>query len=237
MTDFELLLAVQGLDIRATQLAHRRATLPERAALVEAESAMASVEARTAAAEAEQHTLLREQKRLEDEIAGLKDRATSVDRRMYGGTVSNIRELQSMGDEVKSLNRHITALEDEELEIMEQLEPIDAQLAALSEERATCAARIEEIRQRLTVAEAEIDSEAEQVTRDRADRASGVPDAVLSEYDQIRRRSQGIGVARLVNGQCGGCHLKLPAVELDRIRRQPPDALVHCEECERLLVR
>ena len=44
-------------------------------------------------------------------------------------------------------------------------------------------------------------------------------------------------MARLVGTNCGGCHLTLSAVELDRIRHQPGDAVVLCEECGRLLVR
>jgi predicted nucleic acid-binding Zn-ribbon protein len=31
--------------------------------------------------------------------------------------------------------------------------------------------------------------------------------------------------------------MKLPATEIDRIKHQPPDALVHCDQCGRILVR
>ena len=44
-------------------------------------------------------------------------------------------------------------------------------------------------------------------------------------------------MARLVGTNCGGCHLTLSAVELDRIRHAPPDEMVFCGECGRLLVR
>ena len=47
----------------------------------------------------------------------------------------------------------------------------------------------------------------------------------------------GVGAARLVGPSCTGCHLTLPAQELDRIRREPPDALVFCDQCGRILVR
>jgi hypothetical protein len=40
-----------------------------------------------------------------------------------------------------------------------------------------------------------------------------------------------------VGSACQGCHLALPAVEVDRIRKLSVDEAVHCEECGRLLVR
>jgi len=44
-------------------------------------------------------------------------------------------------------------------------------------------------------------------------------------------------VARLEAGACGACHIKLSAVEHDRIQHLPDDEEVRCEECGRVLVR
>ena len=67
--------------------------------------------------------------------------------------------------------------------------------------------------------------------------ADGVDAELLATYEGLRGELGGIAVARLVGSVCGGCHLGLSAVEVDRIKKQPPDALVRCDECGRLLVR
>ena len=41
----------------------------------------------------------------------------------------------------------------------------------------------------------------------------------------------------VAHGRCGGCHLALPATEVDRVRKEPADALIRCEQCDRILVR
>ena len=41
----------------------------------------------------------------------------------------------------------------------------------------------------------------------------------------------------MVGGSCGGCHLSLSAVDVDRIKKLPPEAPAYCEECGRLLAR
>ena len=38
-------------------------------------------------------------------------------------------------------------------------------------------------------------------------------------------------------GTCMGCHLQLPATEVDRLKRLEPDTLVFCDQCGRILVR
>ena len=89
----------------------------------------------------------------------------------------------------------------------------------------------------LAAAEAEIDAEiAGRARPSAATIAAGVDPELLERYEQLRHDLGGIAVARLVGTNCGGCHLTLSAVELDRIRHEPGDAVVLCEECGRLLV-
>jgi hypothetical protein len=56
------------------------------------------------------------------------------------------------------------------------------------------------------------------------------------EYEALRRAPGGIGVARLVGSTCSGCNLTLSNVEVNRIRKAPPEQVDYCEECGRLLV-
>ena len=65
---------------------------------------------------------------------------------------------------------------------------------------------------------------------------AGIPADVAALYEQLRARL-GVAAAPLVNGRCGGCHLALPSTEIDRLRKESPDTLVRCEQCERILVR
>jgi predicted nucleic acid-binding Zn-ribbon protein len=156
---------------------------------------------------------------------------------LYGGTVSNPRELQAMQDEIAALKRRIRQLEDQELELMEQIEPLDADLATLRSERAAVDESGSAIRASIAEEEVAIDAELEQVQTERAAAAAAVEPELLAEYDAMRPKLGGIAIARLTSGHCGGCHLSLAAVEVDRIKKLPADEPVRCEECGRLLAR
>ena len=66
--------------------------------------------------------------------------------------------------------------------------------------------------------------------------ADAVPQQLLGTYERLRARLSGVAVARLIGGRCDGCHLTLPAVELDRIRHESAGTLEYCEQCGRILV-
>ena len=51
--------------------------------------------------------------------------------------------------------------------------------------------------------------------------AATVPADLLARYERLRTTLAGTGAARLVGGSCSGCHLTLPAMEVDRIRKAP----------------
>lgn len=236
MSGVEDLLVVQEHDTAADRLRHRRSTLPERDELAASMEAIRALERTIATTEEERHAIGRDLKRLEDEVASLEARIQEVDRTLYGGTVTAARELQALQDELGALQRRQQVLEDDELELMERAEPLDAELERLAGERAAADREAERLTAALAEAESGIDEELRTLEGQRAEAVGVVADDLLAEYERLRAQLGGVGVARLEGGSCGGCHLALSAVEVDRIRREPEGSLVHCEECGRILV-
>lgn len=233
----DALLGVQERDVALDRLAHRRATLPERASLSGAEAELAVLDERRAEVGARGEELGRRQQGREADVAATEQRIRDIERRLYGGEVSASRELAAMAEEVDHLRQRQSTLEDEALALMVEAEPVDAELARLDAERERLEGRRVEAAAALARAEEVIDAEAggERSARDRL--AAGIPAALLEQYERLRGRLDGVGAARLVNGSCTGCHLALPASERDRIRHLPPDAVVTCDQCGRILVR
>lgn len=234
--DLEALLTVQELDLAGDQLTHRREALPEREALAARQADLARITGAVGEAETRHGELTRQQKRLEDEIELVRDKAAQVDRTLYGGTVRGPRELMDLQEELGALGRRQRALEDQELDVMEQLEPVEAELASLLDERTTAESDIARLEEAVRAEEGIIDDELRELAEKRLGAIAPVEPAMLDEYERLRTRLGGIGVARLIGSSCGGCHLTLPAVEVDRIRHGEAGTFVHCSECGRLLV-
>lgn len=233
----KILLGVQELDRRLDRLAHDRTTLPELTSIAEIDQRLAALDAEAAEVEARRHELGREQKRHEDEVALIEDRIAKEDAKLYSGSVTALKELQALQDEIAALNARRSTVEDQVLEVMEAIEPVDAELAAIAGRREALTTERAGFEQTVEVRRSELDAEAESVRAERLDQVARLDTDLIDEYERLRARPGQVGVARLVGTTCHGCHLDLSAVEVDRLKKLPAGDLVHCDECGCILVR
>jgi uncharacterized protein len=236
MSALDSLLVVQEHDTVLDQLRHRRATLPERAHLAAVEHRLIELDAQLADARVRRDEVAARQAALEAEIATADARIIEVEKRLYGGTVSASRELTAMSEEVDHLKARRSATEDKVLEVMEEREPNDLEVVLLETTQADLDNEVIAARDALAAAEQAMDIElsAKQAERDAA--AVEVPADLAATYERLRSKLGGVGAAKLVGTQCSGCHLTLPATELDRVRHAKPDELFFCDQCGRILV-
>jgi predicted nucleic acid-binding Zn-ribbon protein len=235
--DLGALLTLQEHDLALDRLRHRRATLPARTTVAEAETEIATVDAESALLRGPLAELARNQERLEDEAQALAEQAKAADRKLYSGEVSSPRELQALQADIEQLKRHQRTVEERALDVMEQREPLDAQMHALLATREERSADLATARAELAEAEGAVDGEIaiEQGLRDTA--AAGVDAPMLALYERCRANApSGIGAARLVGHTCQGCHLTIPATEVDALRKAPPGTVAHCDNCGAILV-
>ncbi|MGI9022811.1 MAG: zinc ribbon domain-containing protein [Acidimicrobiales bacterium] len=228
---------VQEHDTAVDRLRHRRETLPEIAELADVETATVANEAALADASARRDEVAGRQRRLEDDLATVEARVVEVERRLYSGVVTIPRELQAMQTDRDLLRRRQSSLEDEVLEAMGEREPLDEEVSALEAERRRLDGDGSRLRAAVAEAQVAIDADLAAEEARRAEAVVGLPPDLASLYERLRARHGGVGAAPLVGGRCNGCFLALPATEVDRIKREPPDALVTCDQCGRILVR
>jgi uncharacterized protein len=231
------LLDVQALDSRADLLRHQRASLPEIAEIATLTASRAELVDRARDQQIVVDDLTRAQKKADADVEQVKARRARDRDRMDQGLISNPKDLERMQHELDSLDRRITTLEDEELEVMEQLEEAQRTLDELQQQVADADDRLETLVMARDKRTAEIDAELTEMTARRAPAVEELPADLLALYDRLRESKGGVGAAALRARQCGGCRLTLDNAELSQIRSTPSDQVVRCEECQRILVR
>ena len=231
------LLDVQELDSRADLLRHQRAHLPESRQLAELEATRTGLDNQARDVRITVDDLLVEQKKVDADVEAVKTRRRRDRDRMDQGLITNPKDLARMQHELESLERRISSLEDDELEVMERLEEAQRGLDALTAQVAAADERIAslaEIRDRRT---AEIDQELGSVESARVPAVEGMPADLLALYDKLRAQKGGVGAAELRQRRCTGCQLNIDNAELAVIKASPSDLVIRCEECSRILVR
>jgi hypothetical protein len=233
---FGTLLAVQDLDTAIAQHEHRKATLPERAELEELQHRAVALRREAAGLTTQHDELAARTDRLEEQTAAAVSRRKTLEDRMYNARGAASRDLAAIEGEVAQLAERLGRLEDDELALLEEQEPIDQALTKAETRLAAMAERGAALVQAVAQADREIDDELADLRARRTERAAGLPADLAARYERLRTHL-GTGAARLIGDRCDGCHLTLSAVEMDRFRHLPDDALITCDQCGRILVR
>lgn len=236
LEQLEALLLVQERDILLDQLRHRREALPERAELNGRAAELRAQEAARAQVRERHHGVLAEERRIDDEAQAVGERAADVEQRLYSGTVTSPRELQAMQADLEMLRRRRSDLEDEELEVMEQREALDTELANLDKSIDGLWSSVNDLQARITAAEAEIDGEISREEQERSALAQPIGESLLRDYERRRTQNRGAGAARLVGTTCQACHLTIPSTEAEHIRRAAGAEIAYCDNCSAILV-
>jgi predicted nucleic acid-binding Zn-ribbon protein len=230
------LLDLQAIDTRLDQIAHARTHLPEHAQIADLQRRAEALDSDLVRARTSLGDIQREVAKAESDVQLVRDRAARDQARLDSG-VGTAKDLQAIQHELQSLARRQSDLEDVELEIMERAESAESESGRLEAERAALTAQIEEATAARDSALATFESEAASVGAPRADTVAGVGEDLVALYEKIRAHSGGLGAAALRQRRCGGCHIELNNVEMNRIKAAPDDEVLRCEECRRILVR
>lgn len=230
------LLDLQAVDSAIARLGEQRRTLPEQQALDRLTTESAAVTEDLVGAQTRVSDLELDTERAEADLEPVRQRLARNEKRIADGTV-DAKSLGSMVEEVAHLRRRIGDLEDVELEVMEAMEQAQSERDAIQARVDALAAGIAEATAARDAAVAKLVNEAGYQRTERDRLAPEVPADLLALYTRIAASKGGVGAAELRQRRCTGCQLEVNANELREYASTPPDQVLRCEECGRILVR
>ncbi|HEX9064556.1 MAG TPA: C4-type zinc ribbon domain-containing protein [Streptosporangiaceae bacterium] len=231
------LLELADIDAELGRIEHRRRSLPEHAEVARLEARDGELRDTAAALTAQTSDLRREQAKAEADVEQVRSRITRDRQRLDSGQVNSPRELENLQSEVQSLLRRQSDLEEIVLDVMERSETTQASLEHATAERDQLGGDLAAVTAARDTAMAELEDQGNQAAARRASVSGDLPGDLVELYDKLRAQHGGVGAAALHQRRCQGCHLTLNTVDVNTIRAAPPDEVLRCEECRRILVR
>jgi len=142
-------------------------------------------------------------------------------------------EYQALGHEITRYEKEVDTLETRELELMEEADGLRARLSDAESALATTRKLVDEDLAAIAQRGKRLEEERSSVGEERSRLASAVEGSLLSLYDRLLAKKNGLAVAPVKGGQCGGCHVRLVPATL--IKAQGGNEIVQCENCGRIL--
>jgi len=173
------------------------------------------------------------QRDLELEIQSLSDKTSRSEQRLYGGKVTNPKELADLQAEIASLKRRRQKLEDTLLEAMIEREGAeqarDEALRHLEELESIWATRQADLKAERDTLEGRLG----QIEQRRATVVSRLDTTVLATYKRLRDTKGGQAVAGLRGDACAVCGVTISPSAEWKLRE---GELIHCDACGRFIV-
>ncbi len=226
----ESIYALQKKDRKLIKILRELHDIPQRKSDIEAQLSGSKQKLETAL-ESRKHTeaTLKEQ---ELEVESLKEKVTKYKNQQMEAQTNE--QYRAFVKEIGVVEEEIKALEEKEIQLMENLEQGKAIVAEceqkLNVEKAGIADELAELDARV----AELQEAAEKLKADRARAAENCDPAILQKYTRILNNKRDFAVVLVEpGGHCGGCHMKLPPQVTNDARN--PTKIVGCNFCGRIV--
>jgi len=186
---------------------------------------------RLAAAKEHLEALQHQQHNAEWGMDDLESKIKEVEEQLYGGKITNPKELSSLQHEINTMKAGSDQMETKALEIIDQVEAAEKGFLAAKSEFRHLEDEWRSQQQQLSDEIARLKSRLADLRQKRQQFSAEIEPQAVSLYEKVRQQKKP-PVAKVEQGICRVCRITLPASELQRARGGYP---IQCGSCGRIL--
>ena len=212
------------IDSNEQALIQKTSLLGESQALIRTQTELDSEQQRLDDLKHQQHSA-------EWEIDDLTSKIKAAEGQLYGGKITNPKELTGLQHEVETLKTRRNQVENDALGTMDRVEQAEAGIAALNGELKKLKGEWQSQQQQLSAETDQLKSKLADLRQKRQRLADEIDPQAIELYQRLRNH-KGQAVSRVEQGICHGCRISLSSSELQQARG---GNLVQCSSCGRIL--
>ncbi|MGQ9546710.1 MAG: zinc ribbon domain-containing protein [Dehalococcoidia bacterium] len=224
----EQLYKLQQVDL---EIRTRQQELSEIASKLSDDNALVAAESRLASWKQQLHSTREKQMSVEWELEDLQEKVRQIESRLYGGKTKDTKELVNLEREVKGLKNQIRVKEDAILELMGQVEELEAEARATDEDCKRLRQQWEHKRETLGQRKREVEAALLELQKGRDKVVERIVPEMLNIYERLKL-AKGQAVVKVERGKCQGCHITVPTSQWQKAKAGD---LIQCNSCGRIL--
>jgi predicted nucleic acid-binding Zn-ribbon protein len=230
MSQSQMLYQLQQIDSRLDQARARKSEIEQILAVnSEVEQAKANLIA-------VQDNLISETRALQKAEVIVQDQAIKIEQTeaaLYGGKIRIPKELQDLQNESASLKKHLSVLEDRQLEHMEAVEVAQGRLddarELLDQAQASWTEKTAHYHNELS----QIQTLIIRLESERNAAISPISPEQITIYNNLRKQRNGVAVVKVSGKSCSACGTTLTPAVVQTVQSSP--TIVRCPSCGRIL--
>ena len=227
--DLERLIALQKLDNTADAARKQLASEPDHERALEARLEAARQEV----AAAKDRVAVNKSARaaLEKDVAVQQGRLSKF--REQAMAVKTNQEYHAIQHEITFAQTEVKKIEDSILERMVESDDLTASLKAAEGNLAAETKAVDTDRKTMKAAHGDMEASLQRIVAERSSLIDSLDKQVLTTFEAVSRKRNGVAVAEARDGICTICHVRLRPQVFNTVRRN--EQIVQCDSCNRIL--
>ncbi len=172
-----------------------------------------------------------QRREVEGELDDILSKITAAEKQLYGGKITNPKELSSLQHEVNTFKAHSDQQETKALEVIDQVENEEKNVALLSGEYQKLEDEWHHQQKQLGEEVEQLKGSLAALKQKRQQLVEQIDTSAVALYEKIKLQKKQ-AVAKVEQGICRACRISLSASALQKARGGQP---VQCGTCGRIL--
>jgi len=170
--------------------------------------------------------------RSSNKLEQISSKLAEIEKKLYDGSISDIKQLSYMNKEAQDIKRESTKLEKEILNLMEETDKLGQELQQIMDTYDKLKNEIDNNSKKYESMIVQIKNE---IKREKIiiDKISSKLDEDLRNKYAILKASKGKVLAQVYDGKCDGCHMSIPLCIMSKLKNK--DEITYCDNCGRIL--
>jgi predicted nucleic acid-binding Zn-ribbon protein len=228
MTSAKQLYELQELD---TEIEQEEQSLAQKNKLLGDKKVLDDAQKRLSTEEQDLEAQKRQHREAEADVDDILSKIAEVEGQLYGGKITNPKELSSLQHEVTTMKTRSEELENKTLEIIERVEEAEKKVSETATDYQRLEDEWQQEQKQLSTDLTNLKASLADLKLKRKQLSTQIDPSALALYERIRQQKKQ-AVVKVEQGICRACRISLSASILQKARSGQP---VQCGTCGRIV--
>jgi hypothetical protein len=224
-----LLIRIQECDSQLVKLSAKKIKLPEKISKMEED--FQAYKENIEKNKRKYESLKSQHAESESKIKKLDDGMVKTRERLL--EVKNNKEYQAMLKEIETAEKTRGEIETQIITLIDEMDKLTVLVKKDEETLKQATQKREEEKKIIENDLNTVDADTASWNQKREDLQKRIPADLLSRYEKIRKRNNGVGVISVWKSVCNGCHMNIPPQMYNELQRSTE--LLSCPNCNRIM--
>ena len=224
-----LLIGLQAIDTQIYVLSKEKASMPGHLRSIDE-----MLELKKTGIKHSEDNLRNIQLKLKEKEVGLQQKEEQI-KKLQGQlyALKTNKEYATMLTEIEGIKSDNSLIEEDILKFMDEIELAKKKISEEKELFKAEEVSAQKEKESINLKAKEIDLRLSELNEKRNNIAPHIEKQVISRYEKILKNKDGLAIARIEDGSCGGCHLNLPPQVISEVKLR--EDIIVCGSCLRIL--